>query len=211
MRKRANLSKHNMEIHKDLEQRTDEWYELRRKYPLTASNAQAIGNGAKGLETLIWDVLAEKYSFADKENITNKDMERGVELEAQARAIYELETGNIVTEVGFVTNEKVSPVCGASPDGMIGEDGLLEIKCFEDAKHFKYAVNGLEIESKYEWQVQMQMLVTERRWCDFVAYNPNYKKSLLVKRIEADAEKQKQIIEGLGIGAKLIKEIENKL
>lgn len=200
-----------MEIHKDLEQRTDEWYELRRKYPLTASNAQAIGNGAKGLETLIWDVLAEKYSFADKENITNKDMERGVELEAQARAIYELETGNIVTEVGFVTNEKVSPVCGASPDGMIGEDGLLEIKCFEDAKHFKYAVNGLEIESKYEWQVQMQMLVTERRWCDFVAYNPNYKKSLLVKRIEADAEKQKQIIEGLGIGAKLIKEIENKL
>lgn len=200
-----------MEIHKDLEQRTDEWYELRRKYPLTASNAQAIGNNGKGLETLVWSVLADKYSFADKENITNKDMERGVELEAQARAIYELETGNTVTEVGFVTNEKVSPVCGASPDGIVGDDGLLEIKCFDDAKHFKYAVNGLEIESQYEWQVQMQMLVTERKWCDFVAYNPNYKKSLLVKRIEADEEKQKQIIEGLGIGAKLIKEIESKL
>lgn len=199
-----------MEIHK-LEQRTDEWYELRRKYPLTASNAQAIGNNGKGLETLVWSVLADKYSFADKENITNKDMERGVELEAQARAIYELETGNTVTEVGFVTNEKVSPVCGASPDGIVGDDGLLEIKCFDDAKHFKYAVNGLEIESQYEWQVQMQMLVTERKWCDFVAYNPNYKKSLLVKRIERDDVFIEALKVGLKKGEILIKQIEEKI
>ena len=199
-----------MEIHK-LEQRTDEWYELRRKYPLTASNAQAIGNNGKGLETLVWSVLADKYSFADKENITNKDMERGVELEAQARAIYELETGNTVTEVGFVTNEKVSPVCGASPDGIVGDDGLLEIKCFDDAKHFKYAVHGLEIESQYEWQVQMQMLVTERKWCDFVAYNPNYKKSLLVKRIERDDVFIEALKVGLKKGEILIKQIEEKI
>ena len=191
-------------------QRTPEWHALRQKYPLTASNAQAIGNNGKGLETLVWTVLAEKHSFAEKDNYTNKDLERGVELEPQARAIYELETGNKVEVIGFATDEDITKVGGASPDGLVGEEGLVEIKCFEDSKHFKFSVTGLEIESQYQWQMQMQMLITGRKWCDFVAYNPNFKDSLLVIRVTPDKEMQEKIREGLKTGEKIIKEIESK-
>lgn len=196
-----------MKIH-NIKQQSEEWFELRKKYPLTASNAQAIGNQKKGLETLIWKKLAEKYSLADKEIYTNKDLERGIELEPLAREIYELQTGNKVKEVGFVTNSKISKVGGASPDGIIGEEGLIEIKCFEDKKHFQMTIEGLKVESKYLWQMQMQLLFTNRKWCDFVAYNPNYKKSLLIERIYPDKEMQKQIIEGLKIGEEIISKIE---
>jgi len=192
-----------------VEQKTPEWFALRLKYPLTASEAQAIGNQGKGLETLVWEKLAEKYSNADKEKYTNKDLERGVELEPLAREMYELETGNKVEQVGFITNEKISKVGGASPDGMM-KNGLVEIKCFEDKKHFQNIVNGLEIESQYMWQMQMQMLFTEKEWCDFVAYNPNFTKSLLIKRVEQDKEMQDKIIKGLEIGEKLLKEITQK-
>ena len=123
-----------MKIH-DVIQQSDEWFALRLQYPLTASNAQAIGNNGKGLETLVWTVLADKHSIAEKERFSNKDTERGNELESQARAIYEMEYKLTVQEAGFVTNDKISKVAGASPDGLVEDDGLLEIKCFDDAKH----------------------------------------------------------------------------
>lgn len=201
-----------MQIHKDITQGSPEWFELRLKYPLTASEAQAIGNQGKGLETLCWEKMAQKYSSADKEQYSNKDLERGKELEPQAISLYELETSNTVETVGFVTNEEISKVGGASPDGLVNEDGLIEVKAFADTKHFKAVIDfkktgKFEIESQYVWQMQMQMLFTGRKWCDFVAYNPNYKQSLLIQRVEADEEKQKDIIEGLKKGEIIINEI----
>lgn len=194
-----------------VQQKTPEWFSLRLKYPLTASEAQAIGNQGKGLETLIWEKLAEKYSLADKEKYTNKDLERGVELEPLARDMYELHTGNKVDEVGFVINEKISKVGGASPDGMIvAQNGLIEIKCFEDKKHFQMIVNGLEVEPQYQWQMQMQMLFTETDFVDFVVYCPNFKQSLLIKRVYPDKEMQEAIKQGLKKGEELIKQIEEK-
>ena len=200
-----------MKIH-NVTQQSDEWFALRRQYPLTASNAQAIGNNGKGLETLVWTVLADKHSIAEKEQFSNRDTERGNELESQARVIYEMETGSTVEVIGFVTNDKVSKVGGASPDGaIVGHNGGVEIKCFDDAKHFKYAVMGLEVESQYQWQMQQQMLFTGWDFIDFCAYNPNYRDSLLIKRVDADAEMQTKIKEGLVAGEKFIKEIESKL
>lgn len=198
----------------NIQQKTPEWFALRLKYPLTASEAQAIANQGKGLETLIWEKMTERFSIADKERYLNKDLERGVELEPLAREMYELETGNKVEEVGFVINEKVSSVGGASPDGIIvAQNGLLEIKCFDDKKHFQMIVDlkekgDFKIESQYEWQMQMQMLFTETDWCDFVAYNPNFKESLLIKRVYIDKEKQEEIIKGLKQGEKLINKIQ---
>lgn len=197
-------------------QGTEEWFALRSLYPLTASNAQAIGNQGKGLETLCWDKLAEKYSSSDKERYTNKDLQRGVELEPLARSIYSLETGNIVTEVGFITDETISKVGGASPDGLVNDDGLFETKAFDDTKHFKAIVEfkktgTFTIESQYIWQMQQQMLFTGRKWCDFVPYNPNYQQSLLIKRVEADIVMQEKIKEGLKKGEELLKEIESNL
>jgi len=198
----------------NIQQKTPEWFALRLKYPLTASNAQAIANQGKGLETLVWEKMTERFSIADKERYSNKDLERGVELEPLAREMYELETGNKVEEIGFVINEKVSSVGGASPDGKItGQKGLLEIKCFDDKKHFQMIVDKKEkgdfkIESEYEWQMQMQMLFTEEEWADFLAYNPNFKESLLIKRVYADKEKQEEIIKGLKQGEELINKIQ---
>ncbi len=204
-----------MKIH-NVEQQSEEWFALRKQYPLTASNAQAIGNNGKGLETLIWEKLSEKHSSADKESFSTKDTERGNELEPQARELYMLETGNSVETVGFITNEKVSAVGGASPDGLIGKDGLLEIKCFADTKHFKAVIDfkktkTFEIESQYVWQMQMQMLFTGRKWCDFLAYNPNYAQSLLIQRVKADKTMQTKIKDGLVKGEAIINEIEANL
>lgn len=198
------MQKHNVE------QRSPEWLALRQKYPLTASNAQAIGNQGKGLETLVYTKLAERHSSGIKEAYTNEHLERGVELEAQARSLYELETGNKVEEVGFITNKKVSEVGGASPDGLVNDDGLIEIKCFDDVKHFKLSLE-LVIESQYIWQMQMQMLFTGKKWCDFVAYNPNFKRSILIQRVVEDKEMQDAIKKGLVIGHELIKTIEDKI
>lgn len=200
----------------NVEQGSDEWFALRLQYPLTASNAQAIGNGGKGLETLCWEKLAEKYSTADKEQYANKHTDRGTELEPLARSMYELETGNTVVEVGFVTDDTISRVGGASPDGLVNDDGLFETKAFDDTKHFKAIVEfkktgTFKIEPQYVWQMQQQMLFTGRKWCDFVPYNPNYTQSLLIQRVECDIVMQEAIKDGLKKGEELLKEIEANL
>lgn len=199
-----------MTVH-NVEQRSPEWFALRHQYPLTASKAQAIANSGKGLETVIWEKLAEAHSSGDPDRYGNVHTERGVELEPQARTLYELERGVSVEEVGFVTNEKVSPVAGASPDGLVEKDGLIEIKCFDDTKHFKMVVEGVVIDPEYMWQMQMQMLLTGRKWCDFIAYNPNFESALLIERVTPDKEKQAAIKEGLKKGEEIINEIKSKI
>lgn len=194
------------------EQKSPEWFALRLQYPLTASKAQAIGNNGKGLETLCWETMAQKYSSQDKEKYNNEHLERGVELEPQAISLYELKTDNKVSTIGFITNESISKVGGASPDGLVNDDGLIEVKCFDDTKHFKATIDfkktgKFDIESQYLWQMQMQMLFSERKWCDFVAYNPNYSTSLLIQRVLPDLEMQEDIKKGLTKGEIIINEI----
>lgn len=194
-------------------QKSPEWYKLREQYPLTASEAQAIGNQGAGLETLCWEVMSNKYSISDKEKYSNKDLERGIEIEPLARQIYELRTGYKVVEVGFVTDDEISKVGGASPDGEIEyEDGLLEIKAFEDTKHFKLInefkeTGTFKIESKYIWQMQQQMLFMGKSWVDFVPYNPNYKESMLIQRVTEDKAMQEDIKKGLIKGEEIINKI----
>jgi len=196
----------SLQIH-NVEQGSEEWFALRLEHPLTASKAQAIGTGGKGLETLCWDKMAEKFSGAERVDYNNEHLDRGKELEEQARAIYELETGNTVVEVGFITDDSISQVGGVSPDGLVDKNGLFEAKCFADTKHFKMTKTGIVIESQYMWQMQMQMLFTGAEFCDFVLYNPNYKESLLVERVFPDKEKQDKILAGLLKGEELLKEI----
>lgn len=204
-RKKSGVVIHNVE------QGSEEWHALRNQYPLTASKAYAIGIGGKGLETLVWEKMTERYSSGEAERYSNDHMERGIELEPQARSLYELETGNNVETVGFVTNESISKVGGASPDGLIGSDGLFENKCPSDANFFRMLVEGMSVDTQYAWQCQMQMLFTERKWCDLCLYNPNFKQSFLITRLKIDSEMQKALREGLAKGEQLIKEIESKL
>lgn len=204
-----------MKLH-NVEQKSEEWFELRKKYPLTASHAQAIGNHGKGLESLCWEKMAELYSSGENQQFSTIHTDRGNELEDQARSIYELTTGNEVEDVGFVTDEEISPVGGASPDGHTGEEGSIEIKCFNDTKYFKMIIENkktgtFKIESQYEWQMQQQMLFSKRKWTDFVVYNPNFEQSILIKRILPDELMQQKIKTGLKIGEGIINDIKQNI
>ena len=204
------MDKHNVE------QQSDEWFALRAKHPLTASNGTAIATGGKGLDTLCWTATAERLSTGVVERYSGEHTDRGNELEPQARSLYELETGNKIEEVGFVTNDKVSKVGGCSPDGLVNEDGNLEIKCPADVKYLKmvadYKSTGkFEVEKGYMVQMQMQMLFAERTWTDYVVFNPNFSPSYLIQRIEVDDEIVKKLKVGLEVGEILLERINNKL
>ncbi len=188
-----------MKIYEDLIQGTDEWFKC-RKMKMTASHAQAIGNNGKGLETYITEMMAEHFSKAEKENFSNEHTERGNELEEYARFAYSLKEE--VKEVGFI---EMNEYVGCSPDGLVGEDGLLEIKCLNDVNHYKKIIDR-KIDSKYDWQIQMQLLVTERKWCDLLYFNPNYDEDMIVFRIKPDKEKQEKLKVGIESGIKIIKE-----
>lgn len=194
-----------MKIH-NVEQGSPEWHKL-REMRLTASNAQAIASNGKGLESLVIGLLVGKYS-SNTEHYTNADMERGHELESIARGMYELETGNDVTEVGFI---EVDKYVGFSPDGLIGKVGGFETKALNDANHMKAIIYGLKaIDKKYIWQCQFSMKYSGREWWDLTLFNPNFEKSLIIHRIEPDPIMFKKIETGVETGKKLIRELNKK-
>lgn len=197
-----------MIIH-NVEQKSEAWYSL-RKFRLTGSHAQEIGNCGKGLETYIIDVLASSYAISGSDGYTNENIDRGNILEPEARDVFSFLTGKEVKEVGFIEyNEYV----GTSPDGIIpSENGMIEIKCHNNVKHFKFILNGeKEIESKYMWQMQMNMLVGEFDHCYYIAYNPNFKESLLYYKILPDEKMREKLLEGFKKGEEMIKDLQSKV
>lgn len=193
-----------MQIHK-MEQRSDEWFAI-RKGKMTASEAQAIATNGVGLQTYIFEILAEKYSN-NRVSFSNKDTERGVELEDSARMTYEIERSDVET-VGFIEMDEFT---GCSPDGLVGEEGGFEAKCPNDVNFFKLLVNGeKEIPAKYVWQCQMSLLITGRKWWDLAFYNPNFEQNLLIFRITPDLAKQEKLIVGIAKGKALIQEFTQK-
>ena len=186
-------------------QRSDEWFDI-RKGKMTASNAQAIAVGGKGLETYVYSILAEKYSN-NRDSYINSDIERGIEQEEQARMTYEIENEEVDT-VGFL---ELDEYVGCSPDGLVGDDGGLEIKCPNNVNYFKLMLEKEKaIDSKYIWQVQTCLYISARKWWDLAFYNANFDKNLLIFRIKPEMAKQEQIIIGLEKGKKIIKELEQK-
>ena len=186
----------------DIIQRTPEWIEIKRG-KMSASNAETIIANGKGLETYIYNLMAEYYSSAEKENYINADMQRGIDLEPEARLEFEFYTNLDVQEVGFI---EYNEFIGVSPDGLIGDDGLIEIKCPNDSIYFKVLLSD-NIKPEYIAQMQMQMYVTDRQYCYFVSYNPNFEKSLYIKKINRDKEMIEKLKKGLERGIELIKEI----
>ena len=205
-----------MKLHKDIEQKSEAWFSLRREYPLSASNATAIITAGVGLETLCWTAIAERRSSKVVEHYSNEHTERGIELEPQAITIYELETGSEVEEVGFITNNKISDVGGVSPDGIISKDGMVEVKCPDDVKFLKLLAEFNEtgkitIEKGYYRQMQMQMMFAERKWNDYVVFNPNFSPNIIIQRVEPDEKVVEKLKIGLAVGETIIKTIEKKL
>ncbi len=126
---------------------------------------------------LIALLAVERLTGQPVETYRNAAMERGTELEAEARDAYSFAQGVAVDEVGYVPHPTIVN-CGCSPDGLIGDDGLLEVKCPSSmAKHLDALRSGAHA-AEYRWQIQHQLFVTGRQWVDAVSYDPRYPEHL---------------------------------
>lgn len=188
------------------EQGTPEWFEVRLG-KFTASTAQAIASNGKGLETLVFEKAAEVVTGKMKPQYTNDDIERGKELEMMARNAFELETGVQVKEVGFIEESKY---IGCSPDGFVEEDGLVEIKCKNDANFARYMYEG-KIDPEHNWQMQMQMLITGRKYVYYAVYNENFPKPIIVKKVERNESDIAKLKAGLSTAVALLETIVEKI
>ncbi len=190
-----------MKIH-NFEQGTDEWFAIRNLRG-TGSKATAIRVAGKGLETLAKELVLAHYN-GRKDHYTSPEMERGNELEPQARMAYEFETGNSVREVGFIEHE-TSKHAGCSPDGLVGEDGGTEFKCINSKKYFDYIIDGLTPETGHMDQMQFCMWVSKRDWWDYGVYNPDFPQPILITRVYADKDMFKKFEKGIEKLEELIK------
>lgn len=161
-----------MKIYDGLEQGTNEWHAVKSGLP-TASNFDKIltakGEKSKSIKTYIYQLVGERILGRTEEGFKSDWMERGNEIEDEARSLYEFKTDNNVDQVGFIRIEK--PLCGGSPDGLVGDDGGLEIKCPKLSTHIKYALAG-KLPSEYHRQVMGYLFITGRAWWDFMSYYP---------------------------------------
>jgi hypothetical protein len=178
-----------MIIH-ECEQGSEEWHALRAGIP-TASEASklvsATGLLSKSIEPYSWKLAAEIYS-PDPENFSNRYMDKGRENEPVARAIYSLDYGP-VDLCGFITTD--DGLFGYSPDFLVGEDGLGEIKCLKRSVFLK-VLNGGKTPVNYISQIQSGLWVTGRQWCDFVAHTEGLPE--FVDRVFPDLEFHKKLV-----------------
>lgn len=190
----------------DIIQQTPEWFEA-KKLKMGASHAGVIMANGKGLDTYVKELLADYYSEGEKEIYTNADIQRGIDLEPLARELYSIKTGNDVIEVGGYEYDKYTFV---SPDGLVGDDGGVEIKCHSDKVFVELLLHEV-IDPKYIAQIQMNLFCTGRKWWDYIGYNQNIKPYIYIKRVEPDSEAFEKIEEGLKTGKELILQYKKKL
>lgn len=139
------------------------------------------------------ELVAERLTGVVIEGYTNAAMQHGTMTEPEARVAYEFHTDQSVVEIGFIEHPNLDK-CGASPDGLVGEDGLVEIKCPNTATHIDTLLSG-KIPAKYETQMLWQMACSGRKWCDYVSYDPRLPESmrLFVKRLHRDDKRIEEI------------------
>lgn len=184
-------------------QGSEAWH-LMRLGKITASRVNDVvamiktGEAATRADYRI-ELVCERLTGKPAEGFTNSHMERGIELEPFARTAYEIATSTFVDQVAFVDHPRLKNT-GASPDGLVGNDGLIEIKCPAVKTHIKTLVDK-KAPSKYMNQMQWQMACTKRLWVDFVSYCPELPENmqLFVKRVERDngiiAELEAKVLE----------------
>jgi len=175
-----------------VQQGTPEWHQLRLG-KVTASRVADIlaktktGPSASRNNYLI-ELALQRVTKTIEESYTNAAMEWGTQTEPQARVAYEVKTGNFVDQVPFVDHPTIAGF-GCSPDGLVGSDGLIEIKCPNSATHWSY-IKANEPPQKYFIQMQAQMAVTGAKWCDFVSFDPRMpeRSQLLIVHVPRDPE-----------------------
>ena len=175
-----------MIILRNLKQGSDDWLRLRLGIPTTSRFDKIITPSkmqlSRSAEGYMYELISECV-YGEKGNISNEWVRRGSDMEGEAVTFYEFVQNTEVERVGFcLTDDKK---IGCSPDGLIGEDGGLEIKVPSLAVHLKYLSDGV-LPVEYRAQVQGALYVTGRKWWDFISYNPSVES--LILRVEPDEE-----------------------
>lgn len=172
-------------------QGSPEWLAARAGCLTASAIADMLAKGKGSAESasranLRARLIAERLTGQPSESFSSAAMQWGTEHEPFARAAYEVQQGVMVDEVGLVMHPEI-PYCGASPDGLVGADGLVEIKCPNTATHIDYLLAGAA-PAKYQPQMLWQMECTGRQWCEFASYDPRLPDSLslFVVRFERD-------------------------
>lgn len=139
-----------------------------------------------GRKNLRAKLVAERMTGKPQDSFTGTAMQWGTDTEPLARAAYEMEKGVLVDEIGFVKHARLK-WAGASPDGLVGKDGLVEIKCPNTATHIEYLIER-KPPRKYLLQMHWQMACASRGWCDFVSFDPRMplEHQLMCVRVERD-------------------------
>lgn len=183
----------------NLEQGSEEWLKARLGVA-TASNfdkiATSVGKESATLPKYALELATQKLLLEPEESYKNDAMRRGNELEPVARQAYQEFSLETVDEVGFMISDCEN--YGYSPDGLVGEEGLIEIKCPQAVTHAKYLLDD-KLPADYVQQVQGGLMVSGRKWCDFVSFHPNFRedKKLFVKRIFRDEDFIAKLQEGI--------------
>ena len=173
-------------------QGSDAWFQSRIGKVTASRVADVIAKTKTGYSTsrenYMAQLVCERMTQTVSESYTNAAMQWGTDNEPLARAAYEALKDVLVDEVAMITHPTIS-MAGASPDGLVGDDGLIEIKCPNTATHIDTLLSD-KVPSKYVTQMMWQMACTGRQWCDFVSFDPRMPKELqlFVKRVMRDDE-----------------------
>src|SRR5580692_665519 len=170
------------------EQGSAEWLFERLGHATASRFNDIIAKSAKGQplagrETYLWELVIERLTQQPSDHWTSSAMMWGSEQEQFARMTYEAQTGAMVEEVGFERHKSIA-LCGGSPDGLLGEDGMIEIKCpFNSTNHLLTILNGMPDE--HQAQTQGLLWILNREYCDFISFDPRMPehRRLYVQRI----------------------------
>jgi len=175
-----------------MEQQTNEWFTARLGKVTASRVADVIAKTKTGYSTsrdnYMAQLICERLTGQKGESFTNAAMEHGTLTEPLARSAYENARSLLVKEVGFINHPRIE-MSGASPDGLVADDGLVEIKCPNTATHIDTLLSG-KVPTKYITQMQWQMLCCQRKWCDFVSFDNRLPEhlQLFVQEVEFDPE-----------------------
>jgi len=195
-----------------MEQKTSEWFAARNGKVTASRVADVVAKTKSGYSTsrdnYMAQLVCERMTGTQAESFNSSAMQWGTDTEPFARAAYETAMDVLVSETGFIIHPTIAEA-GASPDGLVGDDGLIEIKCPNTATHIETLLSE-RVPAKYITQMMWQMTCTGRKWCDFVSFDPRMPEGLqiFIKRVEF----HDSIVKGLESEVKeFLTELETKI
>lgn len=166
-----------------MQQGSDDWFAFRLGNASASRVADIMAKTKSGPSTsrvnYMMELLCQRLTGQREESFTSQAMQRGTELEPIARSAYEVSHGVIVNECGAFAHRRIFGFV-ASPDGLIGDDGAIEIKCPNTAQHVEF-MRTKEPPARYQWQMLAQMSCAEREWVDFVSFDDRLPEGLQLR------------------------------